>query len=79
MLHPGIQAGDALELDITLPRKSPIQVKARVVWVDANARDKNWPGTYDEGGIIFLDLSEAHQVMLNQHLITAPPTIEGHK
>ncbi len=79
VLHPGIQAGDLLELDITLPRKSPIQVKARVVWVDANARDKDWPGTYYEGGIVFLDLSEHHQVMLNQYLISAPPTIPGHK
>jgi hypothetical protein len=79
VLHPGIQAGDLLELDITLPRKSPIQVKARVVWVDANARDKDWPGTYYEGGIVFLDLSEQHQVMLNQYLISAPPAIPGHK
>ncbi len=79
VLHPGIQTGDLLDLDITLPRRSPIQVKARVVWVNANARDKNWPGTYYEGGIVFLDLSEAHQVMLNQYLISVAPTIEGHK
>ncbi len=78
VLHPGIVAGDMLELEIALPRRSPLQVRARVVWVDANARDKNWPGTYYEGGIVFLDLSEANQVILNQHLITAPP-IEGHK
>lgn len=79
VLHPGILAGDLLDLDITLPRKSPLMVKGRVVWVNPHARDSNWPGTYYEGGIVFLDLSEANQVMLNQYLISVPPTIEGHK
>ncbi len=79
VLHPGIQKGDLLDLDITLPRRSPIQVKARVVWVDAQARDKDWPGTYYEGGIVFLDISDAHQVVLNQHLLSAPSSDQGHK
>ncbi len=79
VLHPGIVVGDTLELEISIPRSSPIQVTAHVVWVDPNARDKDWPGTYYEGGITFLNITEAQQVILNKYLTSAPPKIEGHK
>ncbi len=68
VLHPGIKVGDTLELEISLPRSSPVQVTARVIWVDPSARDKDWPGTYYEGGVSFLNLTEAQQVKLNRHL-----------
>ena len=57
VLHPGIVAGDILELEIELLHSKKISCRARVAWVDADARIKGRKEPVIEGGVEFLDMS----------------------
>ena len=78
ILHPGVVAGDTLELEIVLPGKKIIRSKARVAWVDPEARIKGWSQTVYDGGLEFLDMSDADRKEIG-HFLTNSFDYGSHK
>lgn len=59
VLHSGIATGDVLSINIKLPGRKNIQSKARVIWMNYDARIPKRASTACEGGIEFLEMSDA--------------------
>lgn len=68
VLHPDIQAGDILQMEIRLPGKPAIEAKGRVAWVNPQARVQGWAEKVCEGGIEFFDLSEGARKEINHFI-----------
>ena len=69
VLHPGILIGDTLQLDILLPSDKRILTKCRVAWVNPQARIKGRVSTVYEGGVEFLDTSDADRKEIDHFLV----------
>ena len=68
-LHSSILPGDLLLLEIQFPGQNPVIAKARVIWLDEDAKVPGKKTAICEGGVEFLDVSEAENAVLYQ-LIT---------
>ena len=78
VLHPGIVPGDTLLLEIFLPGQKCIRSKGKVMWVNPQTRIKGRTENICEGGIEFLDTSDADRKEIGYFLSQSYDT-GGHK
>ncbi len=76
VLHPGIEVGDVLQIDIAPKGQAPITLNCKVVWVTQEA---HVPGRKDlvcEGGVQFLsaDITDKKNIdrLITNSLMTQP-------
>jgi hypothetical protein len=78
VLHPGIVAGDTLQLDIRLPGKKSILLKGKVTWVNPHAHVGGRTSVVYEGGVEFLDMNDEIRKEI-EHFISHSFDVRGHK
>ena len=68
VLSPSIAAGDILQLEIRLPGTQGIFSKGKVVWINPRARVKGRTSPVCEGGVEFLDMSDADRKEIDYYI-----------
>ena len=69
ILNATVKAGDILDIELGLPGQDPIRAKGRVVWVEKFQIMGVEDETRFEGGIEFLDISEASRSRINSFIL----------
>ena len=71
VLHPGIVMGDTLQLNIHLPGGRVIRARGKVAWINPEARVKGRVSTVYEGGIQFMEMSDADKNEISHFIATS--------
>ncbi len=78
VLHPGIQVGDVLQIEITPKGQAPITLNCKVVWITQEARVPGRKDPICEGGVQFVSVAEGDKKNI-ERLITHALITQPHK